>query len=335
MDKPLTTTIIPVYKTEKYIQECLESVISQLPANAEVILVDDGSPDDAMRVAEFVIKSAPTKAKQFKIVTQQNMGLSSARNTGINHAKGLYITFLDSDDILLDNYFTAIHDLIIDNPGVEIISFNASVFCGNRHSKPISTVNTFFKKPSPTRKFGAIPDTFKSGEWQSCFRAFHNSLFLQEKFKIGIHYEDMELIPNLYLRAKSCVQSEFLLYGYRVNSQAITTNPKLKDLEDLAHILHKYADKPEKEDCIFVVYSALYTMHRLCAIINNAHALEIFHKARNGFLQSHSAHRKLYYSNLLRISILKSLTLTLPTPVFVLKKMRSSFKSLAAIAKSK
>ena len=94
--------IIPVYNVEKYIIQCLESVVPQLSEYIEVILVNDGSPDNSMSlVNEYIDKIDPKIQKQIKIINQKNKGLSGARNTGIDHAEGEYIAFLDSDDILL------------------------------------------------------------------------------------------------------------------------------------------------------------------------------------------------------------------------------------------
>lgn len=96
--KPLISIIIPAYNVEKYISKCIESINEQLFDNYEVIIVDDGSSDNTLEVARKKITD------KFQILTQENMGAGLARNSGINLAKGKYITFMDADDFLYDKH---------------------------------------------------------------------------------------------------------------------------------------------------------------------------------------------------------------------------------------
>lgn len=97
MVNPLVTIVIPVYKVEKFIERCLESVVHQSYKEIECILVNDVTPDNSMKVAEKFISENP--GFDFKIINQpENLGLSMARNAGMDLAKGKYIYFLDSDD---------------------------------------------------------------------------------------------------------------------------------------------------------------------------------------------------------------------------------------------
>ena len=96
MQKPLVSIIIPVYKVEDYIERCLRSVINQTYSRLECILVDDCSPDNSVSIAKKVLAEFTFNAKF--IFHHQNEGLSVTRNTGIQHATGKYLYFLDSDD---------------------------------------------------------------------------------------------------------------------------------------------------------------------------------------------------------------------------------------------
>ncbi|MBS5190333.1 MAG: glycosyltransferase family 2 protein [Lachnospiraceae bacterium] len=96
MEKKIVSIIIPIYKTEKYLRRCIESVLEQTYKKIEVILVNDGSPDNSLNICEEYEK----KDSRVHIVNKKNGGLSSARNAGILVATGDYITFLDSDDYL-------------------------------------------------------------------------------------------------------------------------------------------------------------------------------------------------------------------------------------------
>ena len=92
--KPFLSIIIPVYNVEKYLHQCVDSVLAQNLDSFEIILVDDGSPDNAGKICdEYAEKDA-----RVKVIHKENGGLSKARNTGIDAAEGEYIIFLDSDD---------------------------------------------------------------------------------------------------------------------------------------------------------------------------------------------------------------------------------------------
>ena len=95
MEKKISI-IIPVYKVEKYLDKCVESVVNQTYKNLEIILVDDGSPDNCPKMCDEWAE----KDKRIKVIHKENGGLSDARNFGIEKATGDYLMFLDSDDYL-------------------------------------------------------------------------------------------------------------------------------------------------------------------------------------------------------------------------------------------
>ena len=102
----LITVIIPVYKVEQYLVECIESVISQTYKDIEIILVDDGSPDNCPIICDQYAE----QYSNIRVIHKENGGLSSARNRGLEVSNGEYIVFLDSDDILVE---TAIEDIVM------------------------------------------------------------------------------------------------------------------------------------------------------------------------------------------------------------------------------
>ena len=97
---PLVSVIIPVYNVEKYLRRCLNSVIDQEYKNIEIILVNDGSTDNSLEIAI----SYKEKDKRIKVFSQENQGLSAARNMGLDKSHGEYITFIDSDDYVSKDY---------------------------------------------------------------------------------------------------------------------------------------------------------------------------------------------------------------------------------------
>ena len=112
MEKLILSVIIPVYNVEKYLRKCVDSVLAQDIADMEVILIDDGSPDNCGAICdEYAEKDA-----RVKVIHKENEGVATARNVGLDIARGKYITFVDSDDYLLPNTFIPNLDYIKKHP---------------------------------------------------------------------------------------------------------------------------------------------------------------------------------------------------------------------------
>ena len=111
MEEDLITIVIPIYKVENYLDKCVKSVINQTYKNLEIILVDDGSPDNCPKKCDEYEK----KDTRIKVIHKENGGLSDARNAGIDIAKGKYITFIDSDDYVSEDYFEYMYNLLKQN----------------------------------------------------------------------------------------------------------------------------------------------------------------------------------------------------------------------------
>ena len=111
----LLSIIIPVYKSEATLAQCVDSVLKEAPADSEVILVDDGSPDNCPQMCD----KYATKDSRIRVIHKENAGASVARNTGLNEATGEYVFFLDSDDYLTEGYFDKLlyykADLVLGN----------------------------------------------------------------------------------------------------------------------------------------------------------------------------------------------------------------------------
>lgn len=105
---PLISVIIPVYRTEKYLRKCVESVRAQTYPNLEIILIDDGSPDNCGKICD----EYAAKDKRIRVVHQTNQGLSAARNAGLGIAKGEYVGFVDSDDYVEPDIYEYLYALI-------------------------------------------------------------------------------------------------------------------------------------------------------------------------------------------------------------------------------
>lgn len=123
MEYPLVTIIVPIYNVEKYINACLDSLENQTLSDIEVILVNDGSTDMSRKIALKYVE----KNKNFQLIDRKNGGSSAARNTGIKHAKGKYLYFIDSDDYLVN---TAVEELFqkAELERLDVLKFSAYTF---------------------------------------------------------------------------------------------------------------------------------------------------------------------------------------------------------------
>lgn len=213
--------IIPIYNVEKYLRECLDSVLRQNFWDMEVILINDGSTDRSGELAEIYAK----RYANVCLLTQRNKGLSAARNAGVMRAKGKYILFLDSDDYLMED---AVQELIeyIENKNLDLLLFSAvRVICDNqnivksreyygyKHEEcaGVSGVELYEKLQRTNDYYTA-----------ACFQIISRELLRNTniKFYEGILHEDHLYTFLLMMNAKRCglIPKAFYCYRYRENS---------------------------------------------------------------------------------------------------------------------
>lgn len=120
---PKISIVIPVYNSEKYLENCLNSILGQSYANLEIILVNDGSTDNS----NIICKEFALKDERFFYYSQENKGVSATRNFGLSKASGDWIYFVDSDDSLLDNIFEDFISILFDNPQIDIYKFGYTI----------------------------------------------------------------------------------------------------------------------------------------------------------------------------------------------------------------
>lgn len=275
--------IIPIYKVEKYIIECLESVCSQLVDGVEVILVNDGTPDYSMKMAkDYIGDKYRQYLNQFIFIDQYNQGISGARNTGIKNAKGKYISFLDSDDKLLENYFIKIMNAI-DEFDFDLLDFNF------KYSNGVSSRIRSHKKSQN------IDSVFVRNSWFLWARVFSKDLIKNEQFEDGIYYEDLDFLPHIYIKAKKIIHLDDFLYSYRVNMESITQNINKdnseKTIYSLEIILNKYYSYYESDR---------YNMYYRLMVLHCYYLLCIYSLRRCGYIESLNYFSKYDFCNLRR-----------------------------------
>lgn len=222
---PLISVIVPCYKVERYLPRCIDSLLRQTYKNLEVILVDDGSPDRSGEICDTYAKND----SRIVVVHKANGGLSDARNVGIDQAKGEWITFIDSDDFVSDDYVEVLFHLAADygcecsvcplNPFLE----GEEPFCANvkRHQErmlPQKAVEQMFYQ----EKF----------DNNAASKLFHKRLFESGiRFPKGMIFEDLAITYKLLLMSNGVAYTDARLYNYLLREDSIEGkyNPKKVD----------------------------------------------------------------------------------------------------------
>ncbi|MBX8817250.1 glycosyltransferase family 2 protein [Ochrobactrum sp. MR31] len=224
--------LIPAYNVEKYIQQCLNSVNSQITDDCEVILYDDSSTDETLSLIE---KHPITKYKNFKLIKGDvNKGLSYARNTLKSMSSGDYIWFLDSDDIILNG---AVNKILctFNNHDVDMILFNCLRWFEliNTDGTPIGYEIKTYHKPSgyySTDSSSIFCEILKNGNLHAPLKVFHKDLFIEgTEFPVGRIFEDINITPLLASLSKKIVYIDEPLYAYRHRSGSITSGMRPED----------------------------------------------------------------------------------------------------------
>lgn len=240
----LLSLIIPVYKVEQYIAECIESVINQVTSDIEVIIVNDGTPDDSMLVIEKILSKQTAIIRDcFIILHQENQGQSSARNLALKVAKGEYIAFLDSDDVLSENYLNDLKNIITNND-VDIVQFKSSRF--EENTNELKEFDVGLQKHGLFQlDENLMIEIFNQSAWFPWLNIYRRKLFEGLEYPVGIYYEDAALIPEIFLKAKNIYFLESVLYFYRLNLNGSLLNTsfenKRKHVDSFKSILELYA----------------------------------------------------------------------------------------------
>lgn len=252
----IVSVIIPVYKVEKYIQRCLESVIAQEcdDFSIECIIVDDCSPDKSMVIAEKLIATYQGDDITFVIIRHNiNKGISAARNTGIKAAKGDLIYFIDSDDHIMENCLKSMVSYSLCYPHVDVVMGNSLCMGINYLTNTKVTNNsssTFLLDDKVSMWRLLLRRSFDHHAWNKLIRRsfiLEHNLFFDE----GVIYED---IPWTY-RMMSCLSSVLLvpglmyLYEYNPSSIIHTTQQKAEPMISSFIFICDYLQKnPPKDD---------------------------------------------------------------------------------------
>lgn len=264
------SVIVPVYKVEKYINECVDSLVNQTMKNIEIILVDDGSPDNCPALCDEYAK----RYDNVKVIHRKNGGLVSARKTGFRCCCGEYVTFVDGDDWVENDYyekvFSAVNlyrpDIISVNchfrsvDGKKVSIFKESAFCGIYERKKLEEkLLPYVLYKYPYYSFGVSPSL--------CLKIIRRDILIDfmpnepEEIKMG---EDLAITLPCMLKADSVYFSDICGYYYRQNPTSIThtfdsTAPMR--IDSLLNYLRKTTEAYDKYNIKSQI--SIYAMHIL------------------------------------------------------------------------
>ncbi|MDY5858658.1 MAG: glycosyltransferase [Porphyromonas sp.] len=228
MSRPLISVIVPVYNVEAYLPQCLDSLVGQTYPHLDIILVNDGSPDNSLAICE----NYAARDERIRVVSRPNGGLSAARNTGLELVTGQYVSFVDSDDWLeLDTYERCV-EALAKYPELDVLSF------GYRYERATGT--ELVERPERLYRgreyLQGYTQNFKRYQavvWERIYRA---SLLSSLRFEEGLLHEDEYFTLQLLARHPEATWLELptSAYHYRLDRVgAITYRRGERNLRDL------------------------------------------------------------------------------------------------------
>lgn len=225
MEKSLVSVIVPIYKVEDYLDECVQSIVDQTYRNLEIILVDDGSPDACPQMCDEWAK----RDERIKVVHKPNGGLSSARNAGLYVANGDYISFVDSDDFITQDYVEVMYNRIIRDETVGIVSGKIYRYTDGQRSDYNSRWNIQEENIICSEDFSVkcVNLSISFTVWNKIYK---RELLCGIKFREGRTNEDTLFMYDLgkKVRKSQCrmVEIPHYVYFYRYREDSICTSAK-------------------------------------------------------------------------------------------------------------
>lgn len=209
--------IVPIYNVEEYIHKCLDSLANQTYKNIEVLLIDDGSPDNCPLICDMYAK----KYDFIHAYHKKNGGLSDARNYGLERAKGEFIIFVDSDDYIdLDSCYT-FNEILERNLKIEVLASNSRRLGNTKQSNEMYTI---IEGITDGEKF--LKEQLKNNTmYVTCWRNIYRRSFLINynlKFKLGLLHEDEQWTPRVFLNAENVFVTDYIFYNHNIRDGSIT-----------------------------------------------------------------------------------------------------------------
>lgn len=261
--------IIPVYRAEKYLSQCVDSILTQSYSDFEIVLIDDGSPDSCPQQCDRYLKSD----NRVKVIHKQNGGSSDARNAGLEIAGGDYIIFVDSDDWWRDQFALKTIAETIDKHKCEILIFGVGKY--NDNTKKYFDVQ-IPHIPLNNNSYCTKQEVVASGIFKAtpCDKVISRNLIdkLNLRFRKGQLSEDIEWCIRLIHHANYIAVLPRHIYVYRQHLASMSHNVHRKHVEDILWVIKKYtADEYRTDEAVinFVALQFVFLMATAARVSSN------------------------------------------------------------------
>lgn len=229
----LISIIVPIYNVEEYLKECLDSIQKQTYQNYDCIMINDGSTDSSREIAETYLVDS-----RFRLINQDNQGLSAARNTGLRNLKeeSSFVAFVDSDDYLNPLFLEKLAEQISEDVDIiegSIQSYKEGIYYNLLQIHQDKLVLTTVEEK--------LEQLWFQGVRISVFpKLYRKSLLNDNFFPQGFIFEDLAVIPELVTLSRKWVKIQDVLYYYRIRENSITTKSFSEKNLDIFKILEKF-----------------------------------------------------------------------------------------------
>ncbi len=226
-EQPLISVIVPVYNVEKYLPKCIQSILEQSYTNLEIILVDDGSSDNSLKICnEFACKD-----NRIKVFSKENGGQSTARNFGLSIASGKYIGFIDSDDYVDANMYQALYESLYRNDCDIATCARYNVFEDGTKQSLFDLDNEIVMTSKQAIAKMMVYDSLDGAAWDKLFKV---ELFDGLEFPSGYVCEDVNIVFNLINKSEKiahCGKPYYYYYQRKGSTMHSKFSEKTKGLE--------------------------------------------------------------------------------------------------------
>lgn len=237
MSIPLVSIIVPIYKVEPYLRRCLDSIVNQTYTKLEIILVDDGSPDGCPQICD----EYAAKDKRIIVIHKENGGLSDARNAGLDICKGEYVSFVDSDDWVAEDFVNVLINVIKrENADIAIGNFekvfNEKLYKNQSPNESNCSIEIFDGKDAFRQLFGKNGVSFVVS-WGKLYKKY---MFEKKRFPIGLLHEDVYTTYKLLYNSSKVTFLDFPLYFYFQREDSIIGKIKQSSISALRANVERY-----------------------------------------------------------------------------------------------
>ncbi|QDP85024.1 glycosyltransferase [Chryseobacterium sp. SNU WT5] len=268
---PKISIIVPVYQVEEYLRKCLDSLVNQTLQDIEVIVVNDGSVDNSQSIIDEYQQKFPHLIKGFY---KSNGGLSDARNFGLEQATGSFLGFVDSDDYVSPTMFEEMYELAKKHQADLVICNLQKVDQNGNVTQKLTQIPNMPESIQLPDHFSVFSDL----SYFACNKIFKKELFCGVRFKKGIHFEDIQLIPQVLLKCERIAQTQTYHYNYLERQDSITKIHTVKGLDILKavnDVTQFFLTSPYKNQMAdlknFQILEGVYTFIAYQAFVKDKH----------------------------------------------------------------